>query len=29
MSINLETIEFVYLTAAMLLEVPNVNPFED
>lgn len=31
MSINIETIEFVYLTAAMLLEVPNINqdPFED
>ena len=31
MSINVETIEFVYLLAAMLLEVPNINQdlFED
>ncbi|CAD8092142.1 unnamed protein product [Paramecium sonneborni] len=31
MSINVETIEFVYLLAAMLLEIPNINqdPFED
>lgn len=31
MSINIDTIEFVYLLSAMLLEVPNIHqdPFDE